>query len=107
MRLGAGPVGTGLVLASAVAATAVFMLLFTWVRQHGQRDNLMGPLAVLTCAMLVLTILRPRLAASLAIFSVLAAFGVYHLAANTAFVLRVPTRSFHLDNRNMDRRNVR
>jgi hypothetical protein len=50
----------------------------------------MGPLAVLTCGTLVLTIFRPGLVASLAIFSASAAFGVYQLAANTAFVLRVP-----------------
>jgi hypothetical protein len=89
-RLGAGPVATGLVLASAVAATAVFMPLFTRLARPRQRDNLMGPLAVLTCGTLVLTILRPGLVASLAIFSVSAAFGVYQLAANTAFVIRVP-----------------
>ena len=89
-RLGAGPVGTGLVLASAVAATAVFMPLFTRFARPRQRDSLMGPLAVLTCGTLVLTIFRPGLVASLAIFSASAAFGVYQLAANTAFVLRVP-----------------
>ena len=50
----------------------------------------MGPLAVLTCAALVLTALRPGLAVSLVIFSVSAAFGVYQIAANTAFVVRVP-----------------
>ena len=50
----------------------------------------MGPLAVLTCATLVLTALRPGLAVSLVIFSLSAAFGVYQIAANTAFVLRVP-----------------
>ena len=79
-RLGAGPVGTGLVLASAVAATAVFMPLFTRFARPRHRDSLMGPLAVLTCATLVLTILRPGLVASLAIFSASAAFGVYQLA---------------------------
>jgi hypothetical protein len=50
----------------------------------------MGPLAVATCATLVLTILRPGLAASLVVFSLSAAFGVYQNAANTAFVIRVP-----------------
>ena len=50
----------------------------------------MGPLAVLTCGSLVLTALAPGLAASLVIFSLSAAFGVYQIAANTAFVVRVP-----------------
>jgi hypothetical protein len=36
------------------------------------------------------TIFRPGLVASLMVFSASAAFGVYQLAANTAFVLRVP-----------------
>jgi hypothetical protein len=44
-----------------VAATAVFMPLFTRFARPRQRDSLMGPLAVLTCATLVLTILRPGL----------------------------------------------
>ena len=50
----------------------------------------MGPLAVLTCATLVLTVFRPGLAASLVIFSLSAIFGSYQVAANTAFVLRTP-----------------
>jgi hypothetical protein len=50
----------------------------------------MGPLAVLTCSTLLLTVLRPGLAVSLVIFSLSAAFGVYQIAANTAFVVRVP-----------------
>jgi MFS family permease len=83
-RLGAGPVATGLVLASAVVGTTVFMPLFTRFVRPRQRDSLMGPLAVLTCGTLVLTIFRPGLTASLVIFSASAAFGVYQLAANTA-----------------------
>jgi MFS family permease len=50
----------------------------------------MGPLAVLTCATLVLTALHPNLVVSLVIFSLSAAFGTYQIAANTAFVIRVP-----------------
>src|SRR5215831_18802144 len=50
----------------------------------------MGPLAILTCATLVLTAFHPGLAASLVIFSLSAAFGSYQIAANTAFVIRTP-----------------
>jgi hypothetical protein len=50
----------------------------------------MGPLAVLTCATLILTAFHPGLAASLVIFSLSAAFGSYQIAANTAFVIRTP-----------------
>jgi hypothetical protein len=52
----------------------------------------MGPLAVLTCATLVLTAFRPGLAVSLVVFSISAAFGIYQIAANTAFVVRVPNQ---------------
>jgi hypothetical protein len=59
-------------------------------RESWQVNAWLGPLAVLTCVTLVLTALRPGLAVSLVIFAASAAFGAYRLAANTAFVLRVP-----------------
>jgi MFS family permease len=89
-RLGGGPIATGLVLASTVFATAIVTPLFTRFVGARQRLALMGPLAVLTCATLVLTALRLDLAVSLVVFSLSAAFGVYQIAANTAFVVRVP-----------------
>ena len=89
-RLGGGSIATGLVLASTVFTTSIAIPLFTRFVRPRQRINWMGPLAVLTCGTLVLTALRPGLAASLVIFSLSAAFGVYQIAANTAFVIRVP-----------------
>jgi MFS family permease len=89
-RLGRGPIATGLVLASTVFSTTIAIPLFTRFVRPRQRANLMGPFAVLTCGTLVLTALRPGLAVSLVIFSLSAAFGVYQVAANTAFVVRVP-----------------
>ncbi len=89
-RLGGGSIATGLVLASTALSTTVVTPLFTRFIRPRQRINSMGPLAVLTCGTLVLTALRPGLAVSLVIFSLSAAFGVYQLAANTAFVVRVP-----------------
>jgi predicted MFS family arabinose efflux permease len=89
-RLGGGPIATGLVVASTALGTAIAMPLFTRSVRPRQRLNWMGPLAVLTCGSLVLTALRPGLAASLVIFSLSAAFGVYQNAANTAFVVRLP-----------------
>ena len=68
----------------------IFTPLFTRLVRPRLRLAWMGPLAVLTCGTLVLTALRPSLADSLVIFSISAAFGVYQLAANTAFVVRVP-----------------
>jgi hypothetical protein len=89
-RLGGGSIATGLILASTVFSTMIVTPLFTRLVRPRRRLTWMGPLAVLTCATLVLTALRPGLAASLVIFSLSAAFGVYQIAANTAFVVRVP-----------------
>jgi Major Facilitator Superfamily len=89
-ELGGGPLATGLVLASAVASTTILIPLFIRFVRPRQRAALMGPLAVLTCGTLALTALHPDLAVSLVIFSLSAAFGVYQIAANTAFVVRVP-----------------
>jgi predicted MFS family arabinose efflux permease len=89
-KLGGGSIAIGLVLASTALSTTIVTPLFTRFVRPRRRIDLMGPLAVLTCAALVLTALRPGLAASLVIFSLSAAFGVYQLAANTAFVVRVP-----------------
>jgi MFS family permease len=89
-KLGGGPIATGLVLASTVLATTIVTPLFSRFVRARQRLALMGPLAVLTCATLVLTALQPGLAVSLVIFSLSAAFGSYQIAANTAFVIRVP-----------------
>ncbi len=89
-KLGGGPIATGVVLASTVLSTAIAMPLFTRFVRPRLRLAWMGPLAVLTCATLLLTALRPGLAVSLVIFSLSAACGVYQIAANTAFVVRVP-----------------
>ena len=89
-RLGGGPIATGLVLASTVFATMIFTPLFTRFVRGRRRLAWMGPLAILTCATLILTAPQPGLAVSLVIFSLSATFGVYQIAANTAFVVRVP-----------------
>jgi MFS family permease len=89
-RLGGGPIATGLIVASTAFSTTIAMPLFTRFVRPRRRLALMGPLAVLTCATLVLTALRPGLVVSLVVFSASAAFGVYQIAANTAFVVRVP-----------------
>ena len=91
-RLGGGPIATGLVVASTALGTMVALPLFTRFVRPRQRINLMGPLATLTCGVLVLIAFGPGLALSLVIFTVSAAFGVYQIAANTAFVVRVPNQ---------------
>jgi MFS family permease len=89
-QIGGGPIATGLVLASTALGTMVAIPLFTRFVRPRQRINWMGPLALLTCGILVLTVFHPDLAVSLVIFSLSATFGVYQIAANTEFVIRVP-----------------
>jgi MFS family permease len=89
-RLGGGPIVTGLVIAATAFSTTIATPLFTRFVRPRRRLALMGPLAVLTCATLVAAALRPDLAVSLVIFSLSAAFAIYQVAANTAFVVRVP-----------------
>ena len=89
-RLGGGPIATGLVIASTALGTMLVLPLFTRFVRPRQRINLMGPLAILTCGALVLIAFGPGLAVSLVIFTLSAAFGVYQIAANTEFVIRVP-----------------
>jgi len=88
--LGAGSIATGLIIASTAFSTTIVMPLFTRFVHPRHRIGWMGPLATLTCGSLVLTAFSPGLAASLVIFSLSAAFGVYQNAANTAFVVSVP-----------------
>jgi MFS family permease len=85
-----GAVMTGLLIASGQAGAMLLTPYFS--RQVGPRRRLrlMGPMAVLTCAVLVVTVLRPGAYASMAIFAISGTFGVYQLAANAAFVARVP-----------------
>jgi MFS family permease len=88
--LGGGPIAAGLAIASTSLGTAIAAPAFSRFVGPRQRIDWMGPLAVLTCATLVLTAFHPGLPASLVIFSLSAAFGSYQIAANTEFVLRTP-----------------
>jgi MFS family permease len=89
-RLGGGPVAAGLLIASAQVGAAVTMPVL--VRRVGPLTRLrwMGPMALCACAVLMLAILRPGLAVSMAIFALSGAFATYQVAANTAFVEAVP-----------------
>lgn len=89
-RLGGGPVAAGLLIASSQIGAVVAMPIFT--RKIGPLTRLqwMGPMAVCACAILVLTVLRPDLAVSMVVFALSGTFAIYQVAANTAFVARVP-----------------
>ncbi len=89
-RLGGGPAAAGLVIASGQAGAVLAAPLFARAVGPRTRLRLMGPMAVCTCAVLPLTIFRPGLALSLAIFALSGTFAIYQIAANTAFVDWVP-----------------
>jgi MFS family permease len=89
-KLGGGPVAAGLLIASTQIGSVVAMPYFT--KRVGPLTQLrwMGPMAVCACLALVLTVLRPNFAVSMAIFLLSNTFAVYQIAANTAFVQRIP-----------------
>jgi MFS family permease len=81
---------TGLVFAAIPFGTAVGAFLLGRLAGIGRRQRLMGPLAVGSCAVLTLTWAAPGFAPSLLIFAVSGACAAYQVAANAAFVARVP-----------------
>lgn len=89
-KLGGGPVATGLLIASTQIGSVVAMPYFTKRIGPLTRLRWMGPMAVCACVALMATVLRPSLAVSMTIFFLSNTFTVYQIAANTAFVERVP-----------------
>ena len=89
-RLSGGPVAAGLVIASGQVGAVLVTPIFT--RNIGPLTRLrwMGPMAVCSCAVLLLTAFCPGLAVSMAIFALSGTFAIYQIAANTAFVQWVP-----------------
>jgi predicted MFS family arabinose efflux permease len=89
-KLGGGPVAAGLLIATSQVGAAVATPLFT--RRIGPLTRLrwMGPMAVCACAVLLVVALRPDLPVSMAIFALSNTFAMYQIAANTAFVERLP-----------------
>jgi predicted MFS family arabinose efflux permease len=89
-RLGGGAIAAGLLLATSQLGAAVTTPLFTKKLGPLTRLRWMGPMAVITCGILVVTALRPNLIVSMALFAVSNSFAMYQVAANTAFVERIP-----------------
>lgn len=89
-RIGGGAVAAGLLIAASQIGAAVAAPVFTKRIGPLTRLRWMGPMACCACAVLVLAILRPGLAISMAILALSGAFGMYQIAANTAFVERLP-----------------
>ena len=91
-RLSGGPVAAGLVI--AVGQFGAVLAAPAFIKKVGPLTRLrwMGPMAICACAVLLLTIFRPDLALSLAIFALSGTFAVYQLAANVTFVEWVPSK---------------
>jgi MFS family permease len=89
-KLGGGAVAVGLLIAFSQLGAAVTTPVF--IKKIGPltRMKWMGPMAVLSCAVLIVAIARPGLAPSMALFALANVFTMYQIAANTAFVERIP-----------------
>ena len=89
-RLGGGAVAAGLLLATSQLGAAISTPLFTKKIGPLTRLRWMGPMAAASCGILAVTILRPNLVVSMALFAVSNSLAMYQIAANTAFVERIP-----------------
>jgi MFS family permease len=85
-----GAVAVGLLIAFSQLGAAVASPFFTKKIGPLTRLKWMGPMTVLTCGILAVTILRPDLEVSMGIFALSNTFAMYQIAANTAFVERIP-----------------
>jgi MFS family permease len=88
--LGGGAAAVGAILAAQALGETVGMLVFGRLTRPATRLRLMGPLAIATCAVLILFLARPAFALALIILGISGAFGAYQIAANAAFVRAVP-----------------
>ncbi|MEV4080649.1 MFS transporter [Nonomuraea fuscirosea] len=84
------PVITGLLMAAMPAGTVVGAFLFSRFVSPSRRLRLMGWMAMLSCAPLIVTAIRPPLAVVLAAWVLSGIGGAYQLAANASFVQSVP-----------------
>ncbi|MFC4014778.1 MFS transporter [Nonomuraea purpurea] len=84
------PVITGLLMAAMPTGTVVGAFLFSRFVAPARRLRLMGWMAMLSCAPLIVTAFQPPLAVVLGAWVLSGIGGAYQLAANAAFVQCVP-----------------
>jgi MFS family permease len=82
----------GIILAAQVLGETAGMLVVGRLVPSALRRRWMGPLAIATCAALIVFAVRPGLGAALLVLAASGAFGGYQPAASAAFVRAVPTR---------------
>ncbi|HTT54480.1 MAG TPA: MFS transporter [Streptosporangiaceae bacterium] len=88
--LGGGAVATGLILAAGAFGASLGAVLFSRLVRPRRRLRWMSPLAIGSCAMLVLFAARPTLPWALLVLVGSGLCDCYQLAANAAFVRAVP-----------------
>jgi predicted MFS family arabinose efflux permease len=88
--VGGGAAAVGVILAAQAFGQTVGAIIFSRFVAPPVRLRFIGPMAVATCAVLVLFAWRPDLTFSLLILIVSGLFASYQLAANAAFVSATP-----------------
>jgi MFS family permease len=88
--LGGGAVAVGVILAAQAVGETVGAIAFSRFVAPASRLRMMGPLAIASCATLVLLAVRPSLSIALVILAVSGVCASYQLAANAAFVQATP-----------------
>lgn len=88
-----GAVAVGGILAAVPSGSAIGTFVMGKFADVRRRRRWLGPMAVASCAPLLLCALRPGLAVSLVILFVAGLGSAFQLAANAEFVLAVPNRS--------------
>ena len=88
--LGGGALAVGMILAAQALGETVGAIIFSRLVLPPARLRFMGPLAVASCAVLVLFVCRPGLLVSLLILFASGLCACYQLAANAAFVSAAP-----------------
>jgi Transmembrane secretion effector len=83
-------IATGLIFAAGPLGTMIGAIMFSRFVPAERRQAWLGPLAVMSCGILLLLALRLDLAALLAVIAISGAGASYQLAANAAFVAAVP-----------------
>jgi len=88
--LSGGALAVGVILAAQALGETAGAIVFSRLVAPSVRLRFMGPLAVATCAVLILFACRPGLFLSLLILFASGLFASYQLAANAAFVSAAP-----------------
>lgn len=89
-QLGGGAITAGLLFAASPAGTIIGMTVLTRLVGPDKRLKLLGPLAVLSCAVLVICVVRPNLVLTLVVWGVSGAGTAFQTVAAAAFVRAVP-----------------